>query len=35
MTEISQVHMEDLWSVRRERLGNRWLIGIQNELPQS
>jgi predicted transcriptional regulator YdeE len=35
MTEISQVHMEDLWSVRRERLGNRWLIGVQNQIPQS
>lgn len=35
MTEPNHANMEDLWSVRRERLGNRWLIGVQNQLPQS
>lgn len=35
MSEQNVVNMENLWTTRTERLGNRLLIGLQNQLPQS
>ncbi|MFD0713373.1 GyrI-like domain-containing protein [Paenibacillus sp. GCM10027626] len=35
MSEQNAVDMEELWTIRTERFRERFLIGLQNQLPQS
>ena len=35
MTEQKTVNIEDVWITRSERYGTRFIIGVQNQMPQS